>query len=159
MLSHRRTGLWLLLLITLSACVPKAESEGQVDPPLDPQTQAQIDMEGEDLMGRDGPLVKVGFDLALLYREFEAYSLADGAEAGGFVPSDARLRVADGLVAIDFVASGETEVLMDALIDLGLVDEAAFGRNVSGRLPIAAIAEMAALDSLQSARPVLAATR
>lgn len=159
MLPRVRTVPWLLLLIFVSACAPKADSEEQTAVPADPRLQAQIDMSGEDLQGRDGPLIKIGYDLALLYREFELHSRTESAEAAAFVPSDGRLRVSDGLVAIDAVASGASDTLLQDLRALGLVDGVAFGRRVSGRLPLGAIAEMAALDSLQSARPVLVTTR
>lgn len=154
-----RVSFWLLLPLILAACTAPAVSGAQADLSPDPAAQARIDMTGPDLVGRDGPFIKVGYDLALLFREHEAHLRSATAETEPFAPSDPRLRVADGLVAIDAVASGDPETLLADLHRLGLVDETRFGRRVSGRLPIAAIDELAGLDSLQSARPVLVVTR
>ncbi len=54
---------------------------------------------------------------------------------------------------IDAVAVADAEVLLADLEALGLDHGATFGRYVSGRLPIVAIADAAALASLKSARP------
>ena len=62
-------------------------------------------------------------------------------------------------VVIDAVASGDTALLRADLDTLGLRHAASFGRTVSGQLPIAALADADALESLQFARPVTAATR
>jgi hypothetical protein len=106
--------------------------------------------------GKGGPLAKVDHALAVVYDEQEA-SLAQGG-AAAFTPSNPLLRVSGGLVAIDAVASGDVHVLQADLEALGIQGAVAVGRLVSGHLPIAAIADMAALASLQFARPAYAAT-
>ena len=61
-------------------------------------------------------------------------------------------------VAVDATASGSAAVLLADLQKLGLADGVAFGRMVSGRLPIGSLAAAAALPSLKFARPVQAGT-
>jgi hypothetical protein len=62
------------------------------------------------------------------------------------------------LVPIDAVASGDVDVLKADLEALGLRDTVAFGRIVSGRLPIGAISALEGLASLQFARLASATT-
>jgi Subtilase family len=106
--------------------------------------------------GKGGLLAKVDPNLTVLYDEYVS-SLAQGGGAA-FTPSNPLLRVSEGLVAIDAVASGDVHVLQADLEALGMQGAVAVGRIVSGHLPIAAIKGMAALASLQFARPAYAAT-
>jgi hypothetical protein len=61
-------------------------------------------------------------------------------------------------VAIDATASGSAAVLLADLQKLGLTGGAAFGRMVSGRLPIGSLVAAAGLPSLKFVRPVQAGT-
>jgi Subtilase family len=106
--------------------------------------------------GKSGPLAKVDPHLTVLYHEYVS-SLAQYGSAA-FTPSNTLLRVGDGRVVIDAVASGDVRALQADLEALGLQGAVAVGRLVSGQLPIAAIADMAALASLQFARPAYATT-
>jgi hypothetical protein len=106
--------------------------------------------------GKAGPLAKVDHALAVMYDEHEAYLAQGGGTA--FTPSNSLLRVIDGRVGIDAVASGDVHALQADLEALGMQGAVAFGRIVSGQLPISAIADMAALASLQFARPAYATT-
>jgi hypothetical protein len=60
---------------------------------------------------------------------------------------------------IDAVASGDADVLKADLVSMGMQQAVAFGRIVSGQLPISAIPTMAALPSLQFARAAAAAVQ
>jgi hypothetical protein len=62
------------------------------------------------------------------------------------------------LVLIDAVASGDVEALRADLEALGMREAVAFGRMVSGRLPVSAISALDGLASLQSARLASATT-
>jgi hypothetical protein len=84
---------------------------------------------------------KVTADLVHLY---------ESARAGRTSPDDH--------VPIDAVASGEASVLKADLERLGMQDAVAFGRIVSGRLPVRAIGALNGLASLQFARPAHATT-
>lgn len=64
----------------------------------------------------------------------------------------------DTAITIDATASGDARVLLDDLRKLGLTDGVAFGRLVSGRLPISSLVAAADLPSLKFVRPALAGT-
>jgi subtilisin family serine protease len=68
------------------------------------------------------------------------------------------LCIIEGRVGIDAVASGDVHALQAALEDLGMQEAVVFGRIVSGWVPIFAIEDMAALASLQFARPAYGTT-
>ncbi len=107
--------------------------------------------------GKDGLVAKVSRDLAVLYDEYVSYVERGSGET--FQPSNPLLRVIDERVVIDAVASGDTGALQSDLEDLGMKKAAAFGRMVSGQLPVLAIDDIAALDTLKFARPAYASTR
>jgi hypothetical protein len=106
--------------------------------------------------GKEGPLAKVDQALAVLSDEYFAY-LAQGGGAA-FTSSNPLLRVIAGRVVIDAVASGDVHALQADLEAVGMQGAVAFGRIVSGQLPIAAINALVALASLQFARPAYATT-
>ena len=106
--------------------------------------------------GREERLAKVDHALTVVSDEYVAY-LAQGGGAA-FTPSNPLLRVSAGRVVIDAVASGEVHALQADLEALGMQGAVAFGRIVSGQLPIPAIKALAALASLQFARPAYATT-
>jgi hypothetical protein len=126
--------LWLYLILALSvvssaSCAP---------------TRAQT---GE---GKTGTLPKIAPELAALYDEYS--STLASHKAGVFRSVNPLVRVIEDRVVIDAVASGDVNVLKADLVSLGMQDSVAFGRIVSGQLPIAAIPAMAALPSLNFAR-------
>ena len=100
---------------------------------------------------------KVGAVLSTLYEEYQSHERqGDGTD---FASENPLIRIVEDRVVIDAVASGDTGVLRADLEALGMQKAASFGRMVSGQLPIGAIADADALDSLQFARPVGAVTR
>jgi hypothetical protein len=106
--------------------------------------------------GKEGLLAKVDYALAVVSDEYFAY-LAQGGGAA-LTPSNPLLRVSEGRVVIDAVASGDVHALQADLEALGMHGAVVFGRIVSGQLPLAAINALAALASLQFARPAYATT-
>jgi hypothetical protein len=100
----------------------------------------------------DQAMSKVSSELQSLYEAYRV-SVRTGAP---LVSTDPLVPVVDGRVTIDAVASGDVESLKNDLIALGLDHAASAGRIVSGRLPVAAIAAMAALPSLRFARAAMA---
>jgi hypothetical protein len=98
------------------------------------------------------PLTKVSPELQRLYAAYRA------AQQTGtpLVFDDPSVPVSDGQVTIDAVASGDVDDLKNDLVALGLDHAASAGRIVSGRLPISAIAAMAALPTLRFARAAMA---
>ena len=96
-------------------------------------------------------LAKVGHALSDLYEDYVRHvALDDGAD---FESGDPLIRVVEGRVVIDAIASGDAGALRADLEALGMLKVASFRRVVSGQLPIGAIADANALDSLQFARP------
>jgi hypothetical protein len=69
------------------------------------------------------------------------------------------VRVIDDRVLVDAVASDDVNALKADLVSLGMQQAVAFGRIVSGQLPISAIPAMAALPSLNFARASAAMQR
>jgi len=101
------------------------------------------------LAAKGGPLAKINTMLAMTFAEHQAY--ASGDRMAPFLASDPFIDVSDGLVVIDAVASDDVGVLLADLESLGLVGGETFGAYVSGRLPLEAVSDMAALASLRSA--------
>jgi hypothetical protein len=95
-----------------------------------------------------GRPAKVSADLLALH---EAYRSArqGGAE---FRPQNPLLRIVDDRVLIDAAATDDVRALESDLVGLGMRHAAAFGRVVSGELPIAAIPSLDTLRSLAFAR-------
>ncbi len=147
----------LLFSFTVLSLFPGAASHAQEAPTLalpgvaaEVAALARADFAGTDLQGKDGPMARLGFDLALLFREHEAY--VEGGRAGAFTPSNRLLMVRDEHVVIDAVAAGDASALRADLEALGLEGGAQYGAVVSGRLPIAALPQAAALTSLRWGR-------
>ena len=137
----------VVLLAALAASPLYAENPGDgiVVPGKGPQA------------GKVGLRARVGFDLANLYEEYQAYVDQHGSDEG-FKPSNPLLPVAGNLVTIDTAARGNGKGLKGDLKGLGLKKGAAFGRIVSGRIPISSIKNMGGLARLQSARPAYVMT-
>ena len=93
---------------------------------------------------------KVSPELISLYDQYSSY--VKSHNAGAFQPTDRLVRVVDARVLIDAVASDDVDALKADLMSLGMQQAVAFGRIVSGQLPISAIPAMAALPSLNFAR-------
>jgi Ca2+-binding RTX toxin-like protein len=108
---------------------------------------------GEDLEGKDGPMVKMGMGLTRLYNEYQSW-LAQ-ADATALDPGDPNVAVLGGrLTIVDAVAAGDVAVLQAELEAIGMQVTAVMGGTVSGLIPMLAIPEMAALPSLAFAAPV-----
>jgi hypothetical protein len=93
---------------------------------------------------------KVGPELISLYEQYSSYVASHNV--GAFQPTDRLVRVIDDRVVVDAVASDDVNALKADLVSLGIQQAVAFGRIVSGQLPISAIPAMAALPSLNFAR-------
>ena len=99
---------------------------------------------------KPGKMSKVGPELISLYDQYSSY--VKSHNAGAFQPTDRLVRVIDDRVLVDAVASDDVNALKADLVSLGMQQAVAFGRIVSGQLPISAIPTMAALPSLNFAR-------
>jgi hypothetical protein len=100
---------------------------------------------------------KIGPELIALYHEYSAYLASPRTRP--FQPSSPLVRFIDGRVVIDAVASGDVDALRSDLVSLGMQGAAAFGRIVSGQLPVSAIPKLAALTSLKFANAAAGLTQ
>jgi hypothetical protein len=99
---------------------------------------------------KPGKMSKVSPELISVYEQYSSH--VKSHNAGAFQPTDRLVRVVDDRVLIDAVASDDVNALKADLMSLGMQQAVAFGRIVSGQLPISAIPAMAALPSLNFAR-------
>ena len=125
---------WLYLILTVFVL-----SSASCTPTSAQTTEAKV-----------GGMSKVAPELAALYNEYSSYLASH--KAGVFRSNDPLVRVIDDRVVVDAVASGDVNALKSDLMSLGMQQAVAFGRIVSGQLPISAIPAMAALPSLNFAR-------
>ena len=144
-------AVWGAFVLALGMLAPATQAQSPLD---GVQQRANAAFHGADGQGKDGPLAKMGTDLTRLYYEHDAH-IASGTKSP-FVPRVRPMPVRDGYVTIDAVAQTNAVALVADLKALGLQDAAVAGRMVSGRLPIAAIPEAAALTDLRFARPARA---
>lgn len=101
-------------------------------------------------------MARLSLQLANLYDEYSAHlaKVRNGtAKPESFTPSNTLLRVSNGRVAIDAVASGDAAALQANLEALGMQHGAAVGSLVGGWLPIESLEAAATLDGLRFARP------
>jgi len=101
-----------------------------------------------------GPLADVGWDLAYLYAEHQAYDAGDHARR--FAASNTSLHVVGDAVEVNATASGTTAAMQAALTGLGMQVNGVADNVVSGLIPIDQIPALAALKSVAFADPAIA---
>jgi len=100
--------------------------------------------------GTRQPASKVAPELIALHEQYTSHLASERNEP--FRPANPLLRFVDGRVVVDAVASGDANALKSDLETLGMQQAVAFGRIVSGQLPILAIPSLATLPSMKFAR-------
>jgi hypothetical protein len=100
---------------------------------------------------------KIAPELIALHEEYSSHLTSRRQEP--FRSTNRLLQIVDNHVVVDAVASGEATVLQADLMALGMRDAVAFGRIVSGQLPISSIPALATLSSLSFARAAAAITQ
>ena len=106
---------------------------------------------------KDGPMAKLRQSLVALHQQFTT-RIAQSRTLP-FRTNDPLVRTVEDRVVVDAVASGDVNVLKTELETLGMQQAVAFGRVVSGQLPIAALPAAAGLASLRFTQPAAAMTR
>ena len=101
-----------------------------------------------------GPMNKLGPALVACHEEYQAYQQSGSLQP--FEPADPLIRLIDERVAIEAVTLDDPATLLADLEAMGLQDASTYGRFVSGTLPLIALDELAACDSLKFAQPVAA---
>lgn len=117
--------------------------------------------EGNDRTGKDGPMSRVGFDLAYIYEEHRDYKARGGKAVlnHDFKSRNSLARIQDELITIDAIAASNANELSKELADLGMLNIAVSGRIVSGRIPVNTLARLARSNKLQFVRPAYAITQ
>ncbi len=114
---------------------------------------ARTAFSGSDLSGKDGPLAKVGWDLALLSEEFRTFQARGLAPVQAFQPSNQLLRVENGRVLVKVIPSGSSGAVASELSSLGMQVTGTADHMVSGYLPISAIESVAGLADVATMSP------
>ena len=108
-------------------------------------------------MDRVGAMSRVGFRLARVFTEYRIHTASQAKKT--FRPRDRFLQFSQGRVLIDARTTDDGAALLDDLQKLGLRNGSRYGEAVSGLLPVAAIRQAAALDSLRSIHATLPPVR
>src|SRR5882724_2385841 len=88
------------------------------DDAADAQQAALVDFMGPDLVGKDGPMARIGMDLDLLSEEFNINQTRHPGTP--FTPSNSLELVAGNQVFVDVVSSGQPSVARSQLNSLGM---------------------------------------
>jgi subtilisin family serine protease len=105
---------------------------------------------------KGGQMAKLTHSLVFLHEQHAARVAQ--RSAAPFSSNDPLVTLVNDRVVVDAVASGDVNVLKSDLISLGMQQAVAFGRVVSGQLPISAIPAAAGLGSLRFAQSAAAMT-
>ena len=110
---------------------------------------------GKDRLGKDGPMVRLGMDLSLVYQEHRDFNMKGGEYVlkRPFKSSLKLAHIKNEKIVIDVVAKGDVDTLAQELTVLGMENISVFGRMVSGLLPIASLEQTASITTLNFARP------
>jgi len=114
---------------------------------------ARMAFSGNDPGQKNGPLSKMGFDLALLREEFLDHAALQ--TLAPFTPSNPLIHVSDNQVVVDIIAQGDAASIESDLKLLGMQITGKAGAIASGLLPITSIDAVAALKNVRSARPAM----
>ena len=106
--------------------------------------------------GKVGPMAKLTPNLVNLHAQHTLHLTQGGAAR--FSSGDPLINSFSDRVLVDAVASGDVNVLKSDLVSLGMEKAVAFGRVVSGQLPITAVPAVAGLESLKFAQTAAATT-
>ena len=125
-------------------------------PATTPLEQAQAaairDVQGPTLTGGDGPLAKIGFDLAEVYEEYKLFQAGADGSSTTFQSSNTELQVRNGEVALDADTSGNVQPFETTLSALGMTELATTSEVVSGWFPIQYLNALPEVSGLQFAR-------
>ncbi|HCD02271.1 MAG TPA: hypothetical protein DER64_17285, partial [Planctomycetaceae bacterium] len=112
--------------------------------------QALVGFHGDDLVGKDGEMSSIGFDLTLADHEFAAH--VENGE-GVFEPSNDLLQLHGSDVLVQATAVGEAGELVDSLGAMGATVTGTWGSSVSAMVPLASLDQLAESASLRFAAP------
>ncbi|MGY8768738.1 MAG: S8 family serine peptidase [Pirellulales bacterium] len=123
---------------------------------------AMVSFMGEDLVGKDGPMASLGWDLTLLYHdtvtaEPDAPDVNDPGESddsAGFTRNEFKrdqMQIENDHIHLQLVAANASvgDAMISSLTDLGMNIVASNEMIASGWVPIDALGQVAALESIQ----------
>jgi len=115
---------------------------------------------GKDRLGKDGPMVRLGMDLSLVYQEHRDFNMKGGEYVlkRPFTSSLKLARIKDEKILLDVIAGGDVDTLVQELTVLGMENISVYGRMISGLMPISSLEQTAAVATLRFARPSYART-
>ncbi len=154
--SLRSTRTLLFPAFLLGALMLPGRTFAQRQPNPDALSAAEAKVSGGVVGGKDGPLAKVGMELALASEEYRQH-LAGNATAA-FAPSSSLVRVIGDRVAVEVIADIDPVALESELRAMGMQVTGRAGAMVSGLLPLSAIEAVAAAGNVRFARPAMCAT-
>ncbi len=123
--------------------------------PLEQAEAAALrDVQGPTLAGGDGPMAKIGLNLAEVYEEFKLFEAGTDIASSGstFVPSNSEIQIQGDDVALDASATTDVATLDTNLTGLGMTVLATTPQVVSGWFPIDNLNALADVSGLQFAR-------
>lgn len=157
---NSKTSLSALILLALLASELAAAPASKILQNLNTPVglRALASFSGADHVGKDGPMAKVGLDLALLYQEHRDFMMRGGQSVlnRAFKSSLPLARIKNDKVVIDTAAVDNVRTLVQELTVLGMVNISTYGRIVSGYLPISSLELAAKIQQLNFARPAYA---
>ena len=113
---------------------------------------AFADFHGPDLVGKDGPMWRIGFDLTLLFEEYQIHQQRDPGAPFVAATGDS-LQLSGDRLTVEFSSTAEDAALRAQLSAIGMEQIENYGSLYSGDIPIGSLNEFAALPSLVLARP------
>ena len=108
--------------------------------------------------GKKATDLKVDDDLITLWWQHRQYVITQGTDQG-FKPDAVNIPAKAGYVTVDVTAEGSGAQILQSLLTLGMRDATAFGKLVSGQLPIESIDDLAKLPGVHTAAPSYAITQ
>lgn len=142
-------GVLMTLFAVLAIALPNASAQSELSDSDVVRNDSKVDTALLDIAGIQAPAPGIATRSAQ-----PTMAIADFSPVAGI--SD--VRVIDGAVVIDAVASGDPAQLFADLNALGLRNGSTYGNMVSGQLPFAAIASLQGLSSLQTVNASLMQT-
>jgi subtilisin family serine protease len=94
----------------------------------------------------------IGADLALLHGQLDQYRHQAISNQRSFIPENPLLQTQQGKVLVDITRSSRSKATSLQLEQIGFVQTGAWGRVVSGFLPIRALPELAQIQGVKFAR-------
>jgi len=129
----------------------------------DPASPGTPDAKARSLHDKTGPMRALSPPLTRLYERYQAGAgaalqrqAAPAKQSRAATTMNRVMHVSDGYVTVDVIATGDPEALRATLESEGMIGIETFGKVLSGRLPVAALANAASTSGVLAVRPTAA---